>query len=194
MLSSKSADPAGGDHDRLGRQKNGPRWPGRDDAAERIVLDEEAARLAVFEDRDRGGRAGRRDQGAHDLAPRAVAAGMGDAASRMRGFEAEREGAVGRPVEADAEPGEVFDRSRRGAGEEIHDRGVAKPVAGGDRVGRMPGRAVVGPQRRRHPPCASRLEPSAPRGALVSTTTGRGASASAVIRPATPAPTMTTRP
>ena len=41
------------------------------------------------------------------------------------------------------------------------------------------------------PPCAQSVEPSAPSGTFERTTTGRGASSSAVISPATPAPTMT---
>ena len=86
-------------------------------------------------------------------------------------------------------------RSRPGAAAVIArtDVRVAQPGAGGERV---PRRAAPGRRRGRPPrPCrpAPRRTTSACRAAPpVSTTTGTGASASAVVRPAMPPPTTTT--
>ncbi len=145
----EAADAAGRDHDRRGRQEDRPRGADRDHAAH-AVLDNQPTRLDPLENRDRGRRAGRRDERAHDFAPRAVAAGMNDASACMSRLEPQREGAVASPVEARAEPGEGLDRRWGGAGKECDDAHVAKPVAGRDRVGRVQGRGVVGTERRRH--------------------------------------------
>ena len=102
-----------------------------------------------FEDFDRRRRTRGREKGAHHFAPGAVAAAMSDPPPAVGGLEAEREAAVSRAVETDAESRELFDRRGRGLSQALDDRAVAEPVAGGDRVGRMERRRVVRPQRRR---------------------------------------------
>jgi hypothetical protein len=69
----------------------------------------------------------------------------------VRGFEAEREGAVRFTVEANAEACELFDCPRSGAGETIDNGFVADPIACGYRVGAMQRGHIVRPERRRHP-------------------------------------------
>ena len=130
----------------------GPDGSDGEHAAHRVVLDDEAPRLEAFEDVDRGRRARRRDEGAHDFAPGAVAAGMGDPPPRVRGLQAEREAAVSRPVETRRRAARGFRSPRaRRAVKQLDDRGVAEPVAGGDRVGGVQRRRVVGA--RAPPPC-----------------------------------------
>ena len=141
----ESADPAGRDDDAARPQTApAPTDPIGEDAANRVVLDDEAARLEALE--NRRSRASPRAAAISARmisrpAPSPPACTM--RGSGMRGFEPEREAAVGDAVEAHAETREPYDRGRRGARKPIDDRSVAQAVAGGERVGGVQGRAVV---------------------------------------------------
>ena len=60
-LFEEAADPAGRNHDPAGRQQRRPSRSDGEDAANRVVVDDEAARLEAFEDLDRGRRPRGRD-------------------------------------------------------------------------------------------------------------------------------------
>ncbi len=73
---------------------------------------------------------------------------MRDPTPAVGGLEAEREAAVSRAVESDAQSRKLLNRRGRRLGEALDDRDVAEAVASGDRVSRMERRRVVRPQRR----------------------------------------------
>ena len=193
-VQKQPADAACRDHDAAGVDHQRALRVHGEHALDGIVLDDQAARLDAFQQRDRRAAAHRCDQRAHDLAAGAVTGGVHDAVAAVRGFEAEPPAAVGPPVEGDAESGEMFDGRRR----RLRRCGLRRPRRKGPRR-RRAYRPDAGqgssssPIAAASPPCAHRLEASAPSGAFDSSSTGSGAICSAVINPAAPPPMMTGR-
>ena len=118
---------------------------GGEHAVDAALVNEQAPRCDAFEDRDRWACAHGGDDGAHDLAAGRVTCRMYDAAAPMRGLEAERQRARRVAIECGAE----FDEAGDGFGRLVEDSfgggGIAKPVPGGQRIGDMQHRGVVGP-------------------------------------------------
>ncbi len=141
------ADAAGGDHHAARRQQHAPHRSRGKDARDATLGHHQAARLDAIEHGDRRRASDRRDQRAHDLAAAAVAAGMHDTAPAMRGFEAQREAAIGAAIEGDAVPHQRRDGRRRRCGDALDHRGVAEPVPGRHCVGGVQQRLVVIAQR-----------------------------------------------
>ena len=149
---------------------------------------------SAFDHLDRGRRADRPRQGANDLAPGRVAAGMDDSLAPMRGLEPKQQGAVGAAVELNSETLEIFDRRGRraeNAARQQSRRKAHRPPPAYRQRG-LPA-SSSGPILAAIPPCARMLDVSAPSGALLSSTQGSGARRSAVISPATPPPTISGR-
>ena len=130
---------------------SGPLRVHREHALDGIVLDDQAARLDAFQQRDRRTAAHRCDQRAHDLAAGAVAGGVHDPVAAVRGFQAEPPAAIRPPVEGDAKSGEMLDGRRRRVDDPARDGFIAKARAGGERIGQMQGRVVVPAHRRGKP-------------------------------------------
>ena len=150
-VEKQPADAAGRDHDAAGIDHQRAVLVHGEHALDGIVLDDQPSRLDTLEQRDRRTFAHRRDQRAHDLAAGAVAGGVNDPVAAVGGLEAEPPAAIRPPVEGDAKPGEMFDRSRRGIDDPARDGLVAKTRAGGDGVGEMQRRVVIPAHRRRQP-------------------------------------------
>ena len=74
-------------------------------------------------------------EGALDVQPGAVAAGVEDAGLGVSALLSERDSAVWGAVEVDAEIDQALDGGRPLGGEDFDGRFVAEPVAGADRVG-----------------------------------------------------------
>ena len=139
--------------------------------------------------RDRRRRQRARRQGAGDFRAGAVALHMHDAGARMGRFAAQRQRAVGVAVERRAQSQQIGDAVGRFARHQIDDAGIAQARAGRHRVGGM----VTASRRLRPSPRRCRLaprrcEPDVPGREPASTRAGKGASFSAVNRPAMPAP------
>ena len=137
----------------------------RKQAHHRAILAHQAARRHVLYDGDRSGAADRVRHGPHELPAGAIAGRRDDAPPAVRGLQSEPEPAVRAAVETRAEPRQRLDRLGGGCGNVTDDGGIAQPVAGGERVGAMQVRPVVGaeacrnaalgqPARRFHPRAA----------------------------------------
>ena len=150
-LLKEPTNSAGRDHDPSGRKQRGAGGADRENATNRIVLDNNPSRLESLENFNRWRRSRGYDEGAHQLAPCAIAAYVNDAWATVRGLEPEREAPVLRPIKANGEAGELLDRHRRGTCEAIDDRRVAESIARGYRVGGMQSGTVTLADSRSHP-------------------------------------------
>src|ERR1700733_1894995 len=102
-MQKEAADPARGDHDAVRFQEHGAIETRGNEACYGTVFDAQATRAEAFDQADRGRRADRPRQGADDLAPGCVTAGMDDALASMRGLEPQQQGAVRAAIELHVE-------------------------------------------------------------------------------------------
>src|SRR4029453_6645044 len=109
-VQKQSADSTRRDHDAAGVDHQWTLRVHREYALDGVVLNNQAARLDALQQHDRRAATHRCDQRAHDLAASAVAGGVHDPVTAVRGFEAEPPTAIGPPVEGDAKPGEMLYR------------------------------------------------------------------------------------
>ncbi len=193
-VQKQPANAAGREHDAAGIDHQRAVCGRGEHALDGIVLDDQAARLDAFEQGDRGTTAHACDQRAHDFPAGTVTGRVHDPVAAVRGLQAEPPSAI----RADG-------RRRRQALPDVRRRRARHRRSGLRWLRRKARRrrrgcrpdAAQGRRRRpmaaASPPCAHRLDASAPSGAFDSSSTGSGASCSAAINPAAPPPMMTGR-
>jgi hypothetical protein len=142
-VQKQPADAAGREHDPTAIDHQRTVRIGGEHALDGVVLDNKAARLDAFQQRDRRTAAHRCDQRTHDLAAGAVAGGVHDPVAAVRGLEAEPPAAIGPAVEGDAKPREMFDGRRRRIDDPCRDGFIAKIYARSEGVSQMQGGGVV---------------------------------------------------
>ncbi len=142
-MGEEPADAAGRDDDAIGAQKDRAAGAFGDKAGNLAILDAQAPRGKAFKDRDGRRSANSGGQSQSNLAAGLVAAGVDDAVTAVRRFEAEFQAAVGAAIEGHAEPQQIFDRARPAGDDLFDDWRVAKSVAGCERVLDLQGDAVI---------------------------------------------------
>ena len=114
------------------------------------------------------------DQRTHDLAAGTVTGGVHDAVAAVRGFQTEPPSAIRAAVEGNAKPCQMFDRG--GAASTIRPATASSqsPAPAAIVSARCRAGASSSPMAAASPPCANRLDASAPSGALTATAPVRG--------------------
>src|SRR5207253_10294864 len=100
-VETQPADAAGRDHDATGVDHQRTLRVHREYALDSIVFDDQAARLDTLKQGNRRAAARCCDQRAHDLTSGAVAGGVHDPVTAVRGFQPQPPAAIGPLVEGD---------------------------------------------------------------------------------------------